>query len=117
MQTKKKHRGRFRHRLSKTILVTSVACLFGSPALAWDHPGHMTTAAIAYQEVMKQRPELMEKIGMLFLAHSESSPFWVAAGAARAQESYQIATEFVYVGVETRPDPDLGQDTARLVRT
>jgi hypothetical protein len=73
--------------LNKMILATLVACLSGGNALAWDHPGHMTTAAIAYEEVMKQRPELMEKIGALFLVHPEASPFWVAAGAARGPEA------------------------------
>jgi len=47
----------------------------------------MTTAAIAYIEIMKQRPELMDKIGLLSLAHPEASPFWVAAGAARGPEA------------------------------
>ena len=47
----------------------------------------MTTAAIAYIEIAKERPELLEKIGMLFLAHPEAAPFWVAAGAARGEEA------------------------------
>jgi hypothetical protein len=60
---------------------------FAGGARAWDHPGHMTTAAIAYIEVERQRPELMDQIGMLFLAHPEAAPFWVAAGSARGKEA------------------------------
>jgi hypothetical protein len=33
-----------------------------------------------------------------------------------ARESYAIAVDFAYEGVETRPDPELGQDTDRLVK-
>jgi len=60
---------------------------FTGNAQAWDHPGHMTTAAIAYVEIERQRPELLEKIGMLFLAHPQAGPLWVAAGEARGEEA------------------------------
>lgn len=63
--------------------------LFGAAhtsALAWDHPGHMTTGAIAYEEVSRVRPELIDKIGMLFLAHPDIAPFWVAAGEGKGKE-------------------------------
>ena len=59
---------------------------FASSAHAWDHPGHMTTAAIAFAEIERTRPDLIEKIGMLFMAHPEAAPFWVAAGAAKGKE-------------------------------
>ena len=54
--------------------------------LAWDHPGHMTTAAIAFSEIKRERPELIEKLGLLFLAHPDPAPFWVAAGEAKGEE-------------------------------
>ena len=60
---------------------------YASSAQAWDHPGHMTTAAIAYMEIERERPELLDKIGLLFLVHPEAAPFWVAAGAARGKEA------------------------------
>jgi hypothetical protein len=53
---------------------------------AWDHPGHMTTAAIAYSDIKQARPDLIEKIGLLFLAHPDPAPFWVAAGEAKGEE-------------------------------
>lgn len=55
-------------------------------AHAWDHPGHMTTAAIAYEEIKRVRPELAEKLGLLFLSHPDPAPFWVAAGEAKGNE-------------------------------
>jgi hypothetical protein len=55
-------------------LVAVIAGLSGS-ARAWDHPGHMTTAAIAFAEIERARPDLIEKTGMLFLAHPYASPF------------------------------------------
>ena len=70
-----------------TFMAGLIFATLNSAAFAWDHPGHMTTAAIAYAEVERQRPELMDKIGMLFLAHPEPAPFWVAAGAARGKEA------------------------------
>ena len=54
--------------------------------LAWDHPGHMTTAAIAFKDIESARPGLIEKLQLLFLAHPDTAPFWVAAGEAKGQE-------------------------------
>ena len=78
------------HKRSIQLIATLVLFTLGTfatGARAWDHPGHMTTAAIAYIEVAKERPELMERIGLLFLVHPEAAPFWVAAGAARGEEA------------------------------
>ena len=53
---------------------------------AWDHPGHMTTAAIAFAEVKRMRPDLIEKIGLLLLKHPAPPAFWVAAGDGKGEE-------------------------------
>jgi len=53
---------------------------------AWDHPGHMLTADIAFSEIERTRPELIEKLGLLFLKHPDPAPFWVAAGEAKGKE-------------------------------
>jgi len=68
------------------LVLVSILCGLSSPALAWDHTGHMTTAAIAFSEIERARPDLIEKLGMLFLAHPYVSPFWVAAGEAKGKE-------------------------------
>ena len=53
---------------------------------AWDHPGHMITAAIAFEEIERTRPDLINKLGLLFLAHPDTAPFWVASGEAKGKE-------------------------------
>ncbi|MGI9522794.1 MAG: S1/P1 nuclease [Hyphomicrobiaceae bacterium] len=55
-------------------------------AAAWDHPGHMATAAIAFADIERRRPEVLEKIGLLLLKHPDPGPFWVAAGHAKGKE-------------------------------
>jgi hypothetical protein len=75
--------------MSKRLSALLAVLIFGAvapSALAFDHPGHMTTAAIAFAEIERTRPDLIEKIGMLFLAHPDPAPFWVAAGEAKGKE-------------------------------
>lgn len=55
-------------------------------AIAWDHPGHMTTAAIAFAEIEKARPDLVDKIGLLLIKHPDPAPFWVATVGAKGKE-------------------------------
>ena len=69
-----------------TAVLISLAALGAAPASAWDHPGHMISAAIAYEEIKQARPDLIEKMGLLFLAHPDTAPFWVAAGEAKGEE-------------------------------
>jgi hypothetical protein len=73
--------------LRTSVLISAVVfCSTAMSAQAWDHPGHMTSAAIAFSEIEKARPDLIEKIGLLFLAHPDTAPFWVAAGEAKGKE-------------------------------
>jgi hypothetical protein len=71
---------------SIALLVALFIGVSAGSAGAFDHPGHMTTAAIAFYEIERTRPELIEKIGKLLLAHPDPAPFWVAAGDARGNE-------------------------------
>jgi len=69
------------------IVILALALLVcPSGVQAWDHPSHMMTAAIAFAEIERAKPELIEKIGLLFMAHPDTSPFWVAAGDAKGNE-------------------------------
>jgi len=67
-------------------LLIGMTMLASRPAQAWDHPGHMTTAAIAWAEIERTRPDLLDKIGLVLLKHPGLAPFWVAAGDARGLE-------------------------------
>ncbi len=73
-------------RLLAAFMVTVFFWSMIPSAHAWDHPGHMLTAAIAFSEIERARPELIEKLGLLFLAHPDTAPFWVAAGEAKGKE-------------------------------
>ena len=69
------------------IVILAFALLVSTPkAQAWDHPSHMTTAAIAFAEIERAKPELIEKLEVVFMKHPDTSPFWVAAGDARGEE-------------------------------
>jgi len=46
----------------------------------------MTTAAIAFVDIKQARPDLVEKLQLLFLTHPDTAPFWVAAGEAKGEE-------------------------------
>jgi len=71
------------------VIVAAVLSVFfalAPKAYAWDHPGHMTTAAIAFAEIERARPDLVDKLGLLYLKHPDPAPFWVAAGEAKGKE-------------------------------
>jgi len=75
-------------RNSAIVRAVALAVLgtFVSKARAWDHPGHRVTAAIAFAEIERARPDLIEKIGLLFLKHPDPAPLWVAAREAKGKE-------------------------------
>jgi len=73
------------------LLLLAVIILVTVPAAqAWDHPSHMITAAIAFTEIDKSRPELVSKIGLLFTKHVDPAAFWVAAGDTRGEDRARL---------------------------
>jgi hypothetical protein len=46
----------------------------------------MMTAAIGFMEIERSKPELIEKLELVFMRHPDTGPFWVAAGDARGKE-------------------------------
>jgi hypothetical protein len=71
---------------SKVGAVTLILVALSSPGFAWEHAGHMATAAIAFEELEKARPEVIDDIGTLLLKHPDIAPFWVAANEATGKE-------------------------------
>ena len=63
------------HRARLLVVLSLLVC---THATAWSRPGHMVTAAIAWHELVKQRPDLPDAIGKLLLAHPDRGPFQVA---------------------------------------
>lgn len=71
----------------KTCSLLVLAALFHSSAvLAWSRPGHMVTAAIAYEELRAQDPKVLERIIALAERHPDRGAFEVAIGRARGEE-------------------------------
>ena len=69
-------------------LLILLAVFLGCPCgvQAFDHPAHMMSAAIAFENIKQSKPELVEKLEVLFMKHPDTSPFWVAAGDAKGAE-------------------------------
>ncbi len=76
----------------RPVLLAAVLLAGASGLQAWDHPSHMLTAAVAFSEIERAKPELAEKLDLLFMAHPDTSPFWVAAGDTRGTENLTAAS-------------------------
>lgn len=63
-----------------------LASLHCSPVLAWSRPGHMVTAAIAYEELKTQQHEILDEIAALAERHPDPAAFEVAAGRTSGEE-------------------------------
>ena len=71
----------------KSYVAIALVALFNcSAAMAWSRPGHMVTAAIAYQELREQDPKVLEHIIALAERHPDRGAFEVAVGRARGEE-------------------------------
>ena len=57
-----------------------------SPALAWTRPGHMVSAAIAYDELKARDPTALAQILEILAHHPDPGPFEVAGGRATGEE-------------------------------
>jgi hypothetical protein len=77
----------------RALALALVAALaLGPPAAAWTRPGHMVTAAIAYDEIQRLRPDLLAGLAAILDAHPDRGPFQVAidraTGAERARRMF-----------------------------
>lgn len=75
--------------LNRTLRIAAALLAAGSaagPAAAWTRPGHMVTAAIAYDEIQRQRPDLLPAIAALLDAHPDRGPFQVAVDRSTGAE-------------------------------
>jgi hypothetical protein len=72
----------------RTGVVVGLSIVTGcfAPAQAWTRPGHMVTAAIAYDEIARRHPELLDQLGALLDAHPDRGPFQVAMGRSTGPE-------------------------------
>jgi hypothetical protein len=69
--------------LAASVLAMTLAA---SPAFAWTRPGHMVTAAIAFDEIEKRRPDLIDAVGTILDAHPDRGAFQVAVDRSTGRE-------------------------------
>ena len=86
------------------------ACAAG-PANAWDHPSHMISAAIAFAEIERARPELIEPIGVMLMKHPDPAPFWVAASGSTTNKE---RARRMFIQAARWPDDSKGTKNDRL---
>lgn len=74
------------------LLGLIAAASVATSASAWTRPGHMVTAAVAYDEIGRLRPDLLATLGAILDAHPDRGPFQVAVdrttGAERARRMF-----------------------------
>ncbi len=68
------------------LLATALALTLHAPAQAWTRPGHMVTAAIAYDELAARDPKALQKLLLIAAQHPDRGPFEVAVGRATGDE-------------------------------
>lgn len=56
------------------------------PVMAWSKPGHMVSAAIAYEELQAREPRLAPRIAELMAQHPDRGSFEVAINGAKDEE-------------------------------
>ncbi len=72
---------------SKTLAASALMlALAAGPAFAWTRPGHMVTAAIAFDEIEKRRPDLIDPIATILEAHPDRGAFQVAVDRSVGRE-------------------------------
>lgn len=96
---------------SMMTIVAGATALGASPAMAWDHPSHMMTAAIAFEEIQRQRPDLIEPLFLMLIQHPDPAPFWVSAsGSATTEEKARR----MFIQAARWPDDSKGTTNDRL---
>lgn len=57
-----------------------------SPAAAWTRPGHMVTAAIAFDDLKATDPDIIDRVAALLDSHPDRGPFEVAEDRSEGRE-------------------------------
>ncbi len=72
---------------SRALRLALIVVMAATPAAyAWTRPGHMVTAAIAYDEIAERRPDLLAKLAALLDVHPDRGAFQVAIDRTTGQE-------------------------------
>lgn len=77
----------------RLIFAHFLALGVAAPVLAWSEPGHMTTGAIAYDDLAKNNPALLPQIEAIIAAHPDQPKLAKhligLSGAARTRDSFE----------------------------
>ena len=88
-----------------------VSCVVVVTAQAWDHPGHMTSAGIAYVEIERARPDLpgryMKNMGQGGCRYLMKQGVWYANANYRRAWLADVRSHALF--------PGIGNDLARKV--
>lgn len=75
------------HRTGPRLLAgISAWALALSPAMAWTRPGHMVTAAIAFDDLEATDPDIIDRVAALLDGHPDRGPFEVAEDRSEGRE-------------------------------
>lgn len=69
-----------------TVVMAAAIALPAASASAWTRPGHMVAAAIAYNELMRDDPQLVAEMLRLLAAHPDPGSFQVAIDRTEGAE-------------------------------
>lgn len=89
-----------RLRLALAAILSTWTATAASPANAWTRPGHMVSAAIAYDDLMATDPEVVRQILTIIAAHPDRGPFEVAIG----RDTGEQRDRNVFVEIARWPD-------------
>ncbi len=68
------------------LLAAALILAIPASAQAWTRPGHMVTAAIAYDELATSDPKALQRLLAIAAHHPDRGPFEVAVGRATGEE-------------------------------
>lgn len=98
-------------RMYRIIILVMTLLALPTSVYSWDHPSHMITAAIAFEEIERLRPDLMVRIGLMLMKHPDPAPFWVSAtDAATGKERARR----MFIEGARWPDDSKGTNNDRL---
>ncbi len=85
-----------RARAAVVAAVTASAALASAaPAAAWDNQGHMATAAIAYDALLRSHPDEVRAVVALMAAHPDRARFDRALGTATGAARDRLLFEYM----------------------
>lgn len=84
-----------RAKLMLALFCTFCAALVSTPAMAWSEETHMTTGAIAYDDLARSDPALLAQLDTIISAHPHYRALAAHAGALRGSQRMRVIFEWL----------------------